>query len=186
MSDNQRHAVYEFMLKNRSAALATVDQKGKPHVATVYYLPRKNLTLYFSTKAGGRKFENMKANSTVAMAISQDSEGKLASIQLTGKARRVKSIRAEQRMLLELWQLRYDGDNWPPPPMRLYQRGAASDIAVMQVTPTEMVLADFEATDDKRYRPFFSPVAIKSKRKASSTTPTKPKSRSGKSAKPKH
>ena len=154
---------YEFMLTHRSAALATVSKTGEPHVATVYFAPRKDLSLYFSTKAGGRKYDNMIANPTISMVITHDVDGELASLQLTGKAKRIEDIKDEQRTLFELWRLRYQPGMWPPPPMKMYERGLAPEIAVIKVTPTEMMLANFETTNHRRYRPFFEIVISKRK-----------------------
>lgn len=159
----KRHLMaYEFLLANRAAALATVDGKGVPHVVTVYFIPHKDLTLYFTTKAEGRKFNNLTKNPTVAMAISNDNGPNLATIQLTGIVERVQDLKEEQAILLDLWRTRYDAASWPPPPMRLYERGATDELAVMRVTPTEMTFADFKTTATKRYRPFFEEI-IKAK-----------------------
>ena len=149
---------YEFLLANRAAALATVDSKGVPHVVTVYFIPHKDLTLYFTTKAEGRKFNNLTKNPTVAMAITNDDGPNLATIQLTGIVERVQDIKEEQAILLDLWGLRYDAESWPPPPMQLYERGAVNELAVMRVTPTEMTFANFETTTAKRYKPFFQEI----------------------------
>lgn len=149
------------MKANRLAALATVSAGGIPHVAAVYFLPQKDLSIFFSTKASGRKYENMVANPTVSMVISNADGSKLTSIQLTGRVRRIENIKLEQKMLLDLWRLRYDPKLWPPPPLQLYERGIAPEIAVMKVVPTEMMMANFEMTDDKRYRPFFRDIIAK-------------------------
>lgn len=162
LTPKQHMMAYEFLLENRAAALATVDAKGVPHVVTVYSIPHKDLTLYFTTKAEGRKFNNLTKNPTVAMAITHDDGPNLATIQLTGIAERVEDLKEEQAILLDLWRMRYDEASWPPPPMRLYERGAADELAVMRVTPTEMTFADFKTTATKRYRPFFEEI-IKAK-----------------------
>ncbi|MFI5270432.1 MAG: pyridoxamine 5'-phosphate oxidase family protein [Candidatus Saccharimonadales bacterium] len=149
---------YQFMLDNRTAALASSGKKGIPHVATIYFLPKKDMTLYFTTRAEGRKFTNMLNNPIVSMAINSDDSGGMVTIQLTGKVERIEDLKEEQDITLELWSLRYDEASWPPPPLRLYERGHADSLAVMKVTPTEMTMANFEVSDDNRYIPFFQKI----------------------------
>lgn len=148
-----RKKTYQFLLDNRSAALATAGKKGPPHVATIFFVPRKNLTLYFTTRTSGRKFQNLIAQPRVAMAITDDE--KLITVQLSGVTEQVANPRLEREILQDLWLFRHKDPNWPIPPMKLYERGAVDDLAVIKVTPSEMSYANFEIATTGKYKSFF-------------------------------
>lgn len=151
-----RKKAYQYLLTNRAAALATVDKKGTPHVATIFFIPRKNLSLYFITKTTGRKFQNLMGKPRVAMAITD--EKKLTTIQLTGIAERVTNVKLEQEILQDLWLFRHRNLNWPIPPLKLYETGEAEELAVIKVKPSEMTYASFEISETSKYKSFFQKV----------------------------
>lgn len=142
--------------QNRDGALATVDSKGVPHVATIYCLADDNFTLTFITRMESRKFKNISFNSMVALAFWN--EKTLATVQLTGNVTRVDDLEKEQELMYKLLTLRFHEKNWPNPPMQMYERGASRELAVLQVTPSELTYATFETKPNGRYQPFFHKV----------------------------
>lgn len=147
---------YDFMLKNRAAALATADNKGIPHVVIVYCIVKEDFSLYFSTRVESRKYTNLIDNPVASMAFYD--EKSLDTIQLTGSVERINDLKKEQDILYQLLTLRYREPNWPVPPVKLFERGATNELAIMKLTPTEMTYANFETTEDGRYKPFFQKV----------------------------
>ena len=143
-------------METRSATLATANKKGIPHAATIFFVPRKNLTLYFTTKTSGRKFQNLIGRPRVAMVVTD--VDKLITVQLTGVAERVTKPKLEQEILQDLWLFRHTDPNWPIPPMKLYESGTISELAVIKVTPAEMTYANFEIANTGKYNSFFQKV----------------------------
>ncbi len=155
-SPSYKRVAYDVIRRNRAAALATVDAHGIPHVATVYCLAKRGFTVYFVTRVEARKYHNILFQPIVAMTFTN--EGKLESVQLTGRAERVESLQDEQAILYELMSLRHEGQDWPLPPIKQYERGAASELAVIKVIPTELTYANFTPAAAGKYQPFFHQV----------------------------
>ena len=156
-SDSElKDLAYKFINKHRTAALATVDDKGTPHVAPIFCIARKDLSIYFSTRVEGRKFTNLVNHPTVAMTV-VDKEN-LTAIQLTGLAERLDNLNLEQAILYDLATLRYQDPNWTMPTMKLFESGVTNELAVIRVTATEMTYANFATPTNGKYKPFFQKV----------------------------
>jgi nitroimidazol reductase NimA-like FMN-containing flavoprotein (pyridoxamine 5'-phosphate oxidase superfamily) len=145
-----------FIYANRAGSLATVDKKGTPHVAVVYCLAEPDLSIYFITRVESRKYENLKKNSTVSMSFSN--EDLMVTVQLTGKAETIDDLKESQDIMYKLMSMRFKEHNPSNPPLQLFERGAASELAVVKVTPSEMIYANFKQLASGRYKPFFSTV----------------------------
>jgi general stress protein 26 len=59
----------EFLRKNETTALSTVDLNNKPHVATVYYIVEDDFTFYIISSADSKKVQNIGDNSNVALVV---------------------------------------------------------------------------------------------------------------------
>lgn len=147
---------YKFMNSNRAAALATTDLFGNPHVAIVYCVVRKDLSVYFSTRVEGRKYINLENNPAVAMAFSN--EPSLQMLQLTGYAERIDDLGKEQEILQDLMRIRYRDPEWPLPPLKLFEHGATNELAVIKVSPQEVTFANFATPHTGQYQPFFEKI----------------------------
>lgn len=151
-----KEQAHRYIAKNRAAALATVSDKGVPHSAIVYCIVNEDLSLYFSTRVESRKYRNIMSQSQISMAFFNEKE--LTSIQLTGEAERVNRLDIEQSVLRKLILFRYKEPNWPVPPIKIFERGATNELAIIKVIPNEMVFANFTTTKTGRYKPFFKKV----------------------------
>ena len=147
---------YNFIGLNRAAALATVNTKGVPHVATVYCIVKRNFTIYFVTRIEARKYENLIYQPQVAMTFTNEEQ--MESVQLTGRAERLEVLADEQEMLYQLMVLRHGEHNWPSPPVKLYHCGASSELAVIKVTPTELTYANFATSASGCFKSFFQQI----------------------------
>lgn len=152
----RRQFAQKFINSNRAGALATVGSGGRPHVAIVFCVAYPDLSVYFSTRVEGRKFINLLLTSYVAMSFHD--ENNLRMMQLTGTAKRVEDLKMEQAILYELMKLRYHDPDRPIPPLQLFERGAASEIAVMKITPAEMTYANFRTPRTGHYTPVFQKI----------------------------
>lgn len=152
----KNRAAYELMTQNRAAALATADANGVPHVAIVYCSIQADLSLFFSTRVEGRKYRNLSHRPDVSLAFVDESN--MRTVQLTGTAKRVELLACEQEILRELILLRYGEPNWPAPPVKLFERGLTNELAIVEVEPYELTLANFETNVNGRYKPFFTKI----------------------------
>lgn len=115
--------------------LATVDDKGQPHAATVIVVVNDDLTVNFITRAMTNKHKNLLLNSRVAMAIGSVPP---FAFQLRGRAREVKAAK-EVASIMEKWavvgsQLK---DIWPP----VLRMGQAPYV-VFSIKPTRLTAID--------------------------------------------
>lgn len=155
-ADSLQSRSYKFIRKNRAAALGTSDQDGIPHVAIVYCLVEADLSLYFATRVESRKFKNIAKKPIVSMAFYN--EPSLDTVQLMGEAERVDDLDKEQAVLFELIKLRHKEPRWTVPPIKMFERGATNELAIMRVQPNEMTYATFKTLGNGRYKPFFQKV----------------------------
>lgn len=140
----------------RTAALASADTGGNPHVATVYCVADSQLNLYFTTRTAGRKYSNLTQRSAVAMAITD--ELSMSTFQLTGKAMPVDGENVEHEIIEKMWRFRFKDPRWPVPPIKLYESGFARELAVIKITVLEMTYANFAITPNGHYSSYFHKV----------------------------
>jgi uncharacterized pyridoxamine 5'-phosphate oxidase family protein len=152
-----KKSAYKFITNNRAAALATVSKAGVPHVVSIYCVVHEDLSIYFMTRVEGRKFTNLTYQPKVAMAFT-DEKG-LKTIQLTGAAERVNSLKLEQTIWHDLMRFRLPwAEQGPVPAIQLFERGATNELAIIKVMPYEMTFANFEKMANGRYNPFFQKI----------------------------
>lgn len=151
-----RNQAQLFMMQNRAAVLGTVNNRRVPHVATVYCWVSAKLDVYFVTRTESRKYRNLVARPTVAMTFTD--KDNVSCVQLTGQAERVSDIKDEQDILFKLQTLRYQEAQVVSPALQLYERDAASELAVVIVRPTELTFASFMLGADGRYNPTFTKI----------------------------
>lgn len=151
-----RRQAYDFITQHPLAALATVDGSHEPDLAMVYCLIRADLTLYFSTRVEGRKYINLSRRPLYAMAFYD--EETLTTVQLRGTASRIEDIALEQDILSDLTKLRFGRRHGLVPTIQLFESGASSELAVVQIIPTEMTLAIFDNERGTKYAAFFQKV----------------------------
>ena len=132
---------YKYIASKRMATLATVGANYKPDAALVHIVIHKDFSIYFTGRLNSRKITNLTLNPKVAMSITD--EANLSTIQLCGFALIIKDLEKEQSIIQELWQLRFRDSVWPIPTVKLLNDGLANRIAIVKVTPTEMIYADF-------------------------------------------
>lgn len=151
-----RKMACEFIAENRAATLATVTPASKPHASIVYCIVHDDLTLFFTTRAEGRKFESLVGNPEVCMIFT--GHGSLQQLQLSGRASRVKDDGQVLDLLHELMKLRYEDEKLPRPNVSLVESGTRKEYALFKVTPYEMTYVDFETANIGKYNPDFQKI----------------------------
>ena len=95
----------EFLKKANIAVLATVDGKGRPHAAPVWYL-YDNGDLLVSTGEGSQKHRNIQRNPEIALVI-DSRELPYFSVTVSGRAQVEPALTDDKRLELAT---RYLGD----------------------------------------------------------------------------
>lgn len=134
---NTNEATIAFLKSHTMAALATVDEDGSPSVATIYYTTLVPPEILFITKSETAKLINMRANPTVALAISD--ENQLTTLQLKGTAQEVRDPEVIDKVFDHITNKSAHPAHWPPPIIKMKQ----GNFVVMSITPTIMKLSDY-------------------------------------------
>ena len=80
--DNKK-LIFDFIKKHTLAVLSTVNQEGKPGASVIEFSETDNLEIIFDTFEHFRKYENLRTNPNVALAIGWDDN---ITVQFYGKA----------------------------------------------------------------------------------------------------
>lgn len=118
--------------------LSTVDTKGKPWGAAVYYLADEDFNIYFVTRAETYKYQNIEKNSHVALTVA-DSESQV-TVQLSGEISTMPVQKYMDIFFDKFAAIRPEGDyKWAPPVDKIHQ----GNYMPLQLTPTKMQFADY-------------------------------------------
>jgi len=77
--------VLAFLQNHRTAAIATVSKRNEPQVAAVNYIMDDEFNLFFITRKGSRKFENLEHSKRVGILVGNDPKVP-AVVQIQGNA----------------------------------------------------------------------------------------------------
>ena len=80
----QKEELHTFLQKYSIATLASINKKGVPEMAAIYFYTRADFVLYFVTKSKTRKLANIVQNPIVTLLIYNKKS--LTSIEINGKA----------------------------------------------------------------------------------------------------
>ncbi len=121
----------EFLAKANVAILATVDRKGRPHAAPVWYLYQDGV-LVISTGRGSQKHRNVEANPEVTVVVDRRTLPYYAAM-VSGKAEIGSPLNDEKRLEMAV---RYLGEELG---RRYVERTAGSDSIAMRLTPRKVI-----------------------------------------------
>jgi general stress protein 26 len=130
ISDSRQY-IADFLSEHHTAVLATVDQAGQPHAATIYVTCDRDLTLYFVTKRETQKSRNLQKN--VKAAIALHDAATLTTLQAEGTVSEVLDPQQQEWVFNDIWRIAFRaGQNGPPPSQIL----AGGYVVYRFVTPT--------------------------------------------------
>lgn len=158
---NSHHNVSSALVQKRAraflrahdlAVIATVDETGSPHAATVRYASDENFNVYFMTRIESRKFRNVMVHAKVAVVITDTQV--METVQMTGIAGRIEDMHEESAMLSKLWKSGYTAGR-ASPIVKMYEAGHTRELAVIRIAPLEMTHAVFDRGYGEAPEPFF-------------------------------
>lgn len=126
------------MQEHTLATLATIDPSGIPHAASVYYVVDLDLHIYCVTREETNKYQNIRLNENVSMAITDEETAE--TVQLIGTANKVENEHEISNILEKLWKVTLEKQHWPAPVVKLNKGG----LLVLKIKPTEMKFGDFK------------------------------------------
>lgn len=121
--------------------LSTINTKGFPESASVYYIFDKELNLYFITREASRKCKNIKHNKHVSFVVSTENPAK--TFQLEGTAHQVQLPYEEAAYFTDLISMASKHIFLPP----VSQIGD-SKMLFMKIAPTWLRIGDFSAGEE--------------------------------------
>ena len=121
----------EFLAEANVAILATVDRKGRPHAAPVWYLYDDG-ALVISTGRGSQKHRNVEANPEVTVVVDRRTLPYYAAM-VSGMAEIGPPLSDEKRLEMAV---RYLGEEMG---RRYVERTAGSDSITMTLKPRKVV-----------------------------------------------
>lgn len=88
ITDEQKKIIFDFLKGELLGVVGTVNKEGKPEAAVMAITGTKELELIFQTPNTSRKYLNLKANPSIAVAFGWDLE-KFITVQYEGIATEV-------------------------------------------------------------------------------------------------
>ena len=124
---------------NPLATLGTINAEGEPQGAAVYACADNNHPIvYFITKQGTRKYQNLSERDQVSLTIINPSEN--STLQATGQAFEVKDAVTIDKVVARITQEHASADHWLPPLAKI----RAGAYVIIGVTLTQARLAQFQ------------------------------------------
>lgn len=122
--------------------ISTVNDKGNPESASIYYVYDDALNFYFITRKESRKYRNIEKNKNVAFVITI--EHPLNTIQLEGKASTVTEAHEESEHFTKLVALASNYLAMPP-----VSQIPAGEIVFMKIATSWVRFGNFEVMKEE-------------------------------------
>lgn len=130
------------MMKQRLGVISTISEKGNPEGAAVYFISDNELYLYFLTRVGSRKYENIKRDPRVAFVVFGEHPPK--TFQMEGTASIIEEPEEQRNIFKKLFDLATSERVLPPIGQMM-----KSELAVMKIKPTWARIGDFTMNPEK-------------------------------------
>jgi len=130
--------IYDFLDKQSTGVLATIDPDGNPHATVIYFSVHPDGTLLFTTKARTKKTDNLKFSNKIMLVI-YDALTQ-TTVQVTGKAENIDDKQLAQESFLNMIDTANSHSfSGTPPISQLYD----GQYIAFQITPSQISMAVF-------------------------------------------
>ncbi|MBC7708252.1 pyridoxamine 5'-phosphate oxidase family protein [Polaromonas sp.] len=147
---DRKQRIYDFLHQTPIGVLSSVNADGDPHGVVVYYSVDKKFLITFLTKAGTRKYDNLKHNNHVMLTVFEQQTQ--ATAQITGEATEItdnydinevaeRTLRASMKT----------SDGGIPPIMKL----VAGEYVAFAIDPVQIRMAVYARPDSGDYAELF-------------------------------
>jgi len=151
MSESRQHLL-DFLEHNKVGVLATANNLGKPHAATVYVTFDQDLNLYFLTRTNTQKSRNIQSNNQVALAIYNAPSQ--TTLQAEGTAVEVTDPSQVQWITNDIWRVATQTSPDTQPPQA--QLTGAGYYAVYKLLAPSLRLATYAHQNSAKAEQVFS------------------------------
>lgn len=141
----------EFMRNYPVGILSSVSPDGDPHGVVIYYTFDEDFNVYFLTRDGTRKCENIARNNHV-MLTAVDAKTQ-TSLQITATCKPVTDARKIKQLLEEIIgiSLKTSGGRMPP-----VSKIKVDSLIAIKLIPVQMRMASYVNSNDPEINPFES------------------------------
>jgi len=129
-------AIHDFLATRHTGVLATVNEAGDPHAASVYFSVDDDLCLTFITKTKTQKYKNIEKHSRVFFVCTD--EEMQTTAQLDGHAKKITDATEHQRALDAAYHYAEKGSGTEFPPI---EKLFAGDYVALKIVPRTIRMA---------------------------------------------
>lgn len=138
MKQTNTNKVHEFLTSHPVGVLSTASPAGEPWGSTIVFATDEDLNFFFMTRANTRKYQNIAANPTVALTVTDESQQ--ITVQAMGSVEKVAAEDIMEVVFHKLDKLRPKGsEHWIAPVYKIHE----GDYMILQFTPKILQFADF-------------------------------------------
>lgn len=128
-----------FLQEHTVGTLSTVDGQGNAHGAVVYYVAEEGMNIYFVSKTGTSKVQNIASHPQVSFTVFDAPNAQ--TLQINGTARTETDQSTIEYVFDTVVKKRpYNGAMLLPPVTALQNSG---EFTVIRITPTEAKYSDY-------------------------------------------
>lgn len=143
--------IHDFIRQHKTGVLATVDPNGNPHAAVIYFFTDANSNIYFLTKTGTKKADNLEHNPH-AMFVIYDAASQ-STAQITGQAAKIISHAELNDVFANIINASIDTSGNSVPPISKLQEG---DYVAYKLEAKQIRMAEFGSKKSGEYADMFT------------------------------
>lgn len=145
--------ILNFLELNPIGVISSVTPDGNPHGAVIYFSVDNQFNVFFLTKSGTRKHDNLRHNNHVMLTVFEPITQTTA--QITGVATELTDPAAIAAVAGEVFEVSLKTSSAGPPPISKLQAG--SYVAYM-VEPAQIRMATYANPDRGNYTDLFESI----------------------------
>lgn len=152
LTDRQRR-IFSFLQLNPIGVLSSVTPDGNPHGAAIYFSVDKRFNVFFITKNGTRKHDNLQHNDHVMLTVFEPITQTTA--QITGTATALTEPAAIAAVAGEVLEVSLKTSSAGPPPIAKLQAGS---YVAYTITPVQIRMATYGDPGRGNYSDLFESI----------------------------
>lgn len=144
---------YDFLKHHPVGALATVGPNGDPHVAAIYFTIDRKWTIFFLTKTGTRKADNLDHNNHAQLLVYEAKTQ--TTVQVTGTATKIEDSAEMNDVFAKILKASLDASDSSVPPISRLKEG---DYVAYRLSPEQVRMAVFSHPKFGEYEDLFKTI----------------------------
>jgi general stress protein 26 len=146
----QKRRISKFLNENCIGVLATVDPNNDPHAAVIYYSSDAEDQIFFMTKTGTKKHDNLRHNNHAMFVVYEPRDQ--VTVQVVGEAHEITELTLSNKIFSAVLHASLvTSDSGIPPISKL----KAGEYVAYALIPSEVRMAVFSRPDPGGYDKVF-------------------------------